>query len=87
MAVMYSKLGGCLGETTKLGPLARTDLCAGVKGLLDRLLNHFGLGSSKEDPWGSLLGDRGLGVFLGTSATCLGSSTFPLGSLGGPAPS
>ena len=53
---MYSKLGGCLGDTTKLGPLARTDLCAGVKGLLDRLMTHFGLGSSGEDPWGSLLG-------------------------------
>ena len=56
---MYSKLGGCLGDTAKLGPLARTDLCAGVKGLLDRLMTHFGLGSSEEDPWGSLLGGRG----------------------------
>ena len=55
MAVMYSKLGGCLGDTTKLGPLARTDLYAGIKGLLDRLMTHFGLGSSSEDPWGSLL--------------------------------
>ena len=45
-------------------------------------MTHFGLGSSKEDPWGSLLGSRGLGAFLGTSATCLGSSTVPLGSLG-----
>ena len=34
MAVMYSKLGGCLGVTAKLDPLARTDLGAGVKGLL-----------------------------------------------------
>ena len=59
---MYSKLGGCLGDTAKLGPIARTDLCADVKGLLDRLVTHFGLGSSKEDPWGSLLG--GLGVEL-----------------------
>ena len=50
MAVIYSKLGGCLGVTTKLGPLARTDLCAGVKGLLDRLMTHLGLGSSGEDP-------------------------------------
>ena len=62
MAVIYSKLGGCLGDTAKLGPLARTDFCAGVKGLLDRLMTHFGLGSSREDPWGSLLG--GLGVRL-----------------------
>ena len=50
MAVKYSKLGGCLGDTTKLGPLSRTDLCAGVKDLLERLMTHFGLGSSGEDP-------------------------------------
>ena len=56
MAVIYSKLGGCLGVTAKLGPLARTDLWAGVKGLLERLMTHLGLGSSLEDPWGSLLG-------------------------------
>ena len=62
MAVIYSKLGGCLGDTTKLGPLTRTDLWAGFKGLLDRLMTHFGLGSSKEDPLESLLG--GLGVEL-----------------------
>ena len=53
MAVIYSKLGGCLGETAKLGPLASTALCAFVKGLLDKLITHFGLGSSiKEEPWG-----------------------------------
>ena len=53
MAVIYSKLWGCFGETAKLGPLASTDLCAGVKGLLDKLITHFGLGSSKgEEPWG-----------------------------------
>ena len=51
MAVMYSKLGGCLGVTAKLGPLARTDLCAEVKGLLERLMTHLGLGSSLEEPW------------------------------------
>ena len=50
MAVMYSKLGGCWGATAKLGPLAKTDLCAGVKGLLDRLMTHLWLGSSGEDP-------------------------------------
>ena len=50
MAVIYSKLGGSLGVTAKLGPLARTDLCAGVKSLLDRLMTHLGLGSSGEDP-------------------------------------
>ena len=49
MAVMYSKLGGYFGETTKFGPLARTDLCALVKGLLERLMTHFGLGSSLEE--------------------------------------
>ena len=38
MAVMYSSLGGCLGVTTKLGPLASTDLYALVKGLLDKLI-------------------------------------------------
>ena len=53
---MYSKLGGCLGVTAKLGPLARTDLCAGVKGLLERLMTHLGLGSSLEEPWLDLLG-------------------------------
>ena len=42
IAVIYSKLGGCLGVTAKLGPLASTDLCTGVKGLLDRLITHFG---------------------------------------------
>ena len=52
MAVMYSKLGGCLGETAKFGPLAKTDLCTLVKGLLDNFMTHFGLGSSLgEEPW------------------------------------
>ena len=59
MAVMYSKLAGCLEDTAKLGPLARTDFCTWVKGLLDRLMTHLGLGSSKEDPWESLLGGMG----------------------------
>ena len=49
---MYSKLGGCLGETAKLGPLARTDLCTCVKGLLDKLMTHLGLDPSIEEPWG-----------------------------------
>ena len=51
MAVVYSKLGGCLGETAKLGPLASTDLCIWVKGLLDKLMTHLGLGSSIEESW------------------------------------
>ena len=62
MAVMYSKLGGCLGVTTKLGPLARTDLWVGVKGLLDRLITHLGLGSSFEEPWLALLGGVEVGL-------------------------
>ena len=59
---MYSKLGGCLRVTAKLGPLARTDLWAGVKGLLDRLMTHLGLGSSLEEPWWDLLGGMGVGL-------------------------
>ena len=50
---MYSKLGGCFGETAKLGPLASTDLYALVKGLLDKLITHFGLGfTMEEELWG-----------------------------------
>ena len=79
---MYSKLGGCLGDTTKLGPLSRTDHCAWVKGLLNRFMTHLGLGCSEEDHWGSLLGRVGVGAFLEASATCLGSSAIPLGGLG-----
>ena len=86
MAVIYSKLGGCLGATANLGPLAKTDLCAGVKGLLDRLMTHLGLGSSREDPWGSLWGVRCGIAILGTSTVCLGGSTVPLGILEGPLP-
>ena len=55
MAVMYSNVRRMLWGTAKLGPLASTDLCAWVKGLLDKLITHFGLGSSKEEePWGLL---------------------------------
>ena len=50
MAVMYSKLGGCLVETAKLGPLAKTDLCTFVKGLLVKLMTHFRLGPSRGEP-------------------------------------
>ena len=71
MAVIYSKLGGCFGETTKLGPLASTDLCAMVKGLLERLITHFGLGSSKEErPWGLL-------YLLGRGKTLLPGKHWP----------
>ena len=68
MAVIYSKLGGCLGVTAKLGPLARTDLCAGVKGLLERLMTHLGLGSSLEEPWLDLWGGVEEGAFPGGCA-------------------
>ena len=78
MAVMYSKLGGCLGVTTKLGPLARTDLWAGVKGLLERLMTHLGLGSSLEEPWGGLLGGGGGVVFLGGGIRLLGRLGCPV---------
>ena len=49
---MYSRLGGCLGRTAKLGHLANTDLWVWVKGLLDRLITHLALGSSSELPLG-----------------------------------
>ena len=78
MAVMYSKLGGCLGVTTELGPLARTDLWAGVKGLLERLMTHLGLGSSLEEPWGGLLGGGSGVVFLGDGAILLGRLGCPV---------
>ena len=88
MAVIYSKLGGCLRLTTKLGPLARTDLCGGVKGLLDRLMTHLGLGSSGEDPWGSLLWVWGVGLLSWVPAlSAWGGSAVTLGSLEGPLPS
>ena len=52
---MYCRLGGCLGDTTKLGPLASTYLWAWVEGLLDKLITHFRMGSSDElplrEPW------------------------------------
>ena len=55
MAVMYSKLGGCLREMSKFWSLAKTDLCALVKGLFYTFMTHFGLGSSLgEEPWGLL---------------------------------
>ena len=72
MAVMYSKLGGCLGVTAKLGPLARTDLWAGVKGLLERFMTHLGLGSSLEEPWGCLVGGGGIIAFPGGGIDLLG---------------
>ena len=69
MAVISSKLGGCLGVTTKLGPLARTDICAGVKGLLERLMTHLGLGFFIRRPLGKPAGGgSGEVVFPGNSA-------------------
>ena len=78
MAVMYSKLGGCLGVTAKLGPLAKTDLWAGVKGLLERFMTHLGLGSSLEEPTGGLLGGDGCVAFLGGGVDLLGSLSWPI---------
>ena len=49
-------------------------------------MTHFRLGSSGEDPGGSLLGVRCKITFLGTSTVCLGGSAVPLGSLEGPLP-
>ena len=93
MAVMYSKLGGCLGVTTKLGPLASTDLCAGVKGLLERLMTHLGLGSSLEEPWLELPGGVEVGLPSlevaqasreGNMSCCVGGCLVPcLPALGG----
>ena len=77
MAVIYSKLGGCLGDTTKLGPLARTDLCPCVKGLLDRLMTHFGLGSSGEDPGEAYWGVRCMIAFLGPVLSAWVAVLFP----------
>ena len=74
MAVMYYKLGGCLGVTTKLGPLARTDLWAGFTGLLERLMTNLGLGSSLEKPLGQPTGGGG------------GDDAILMGRLGCPVP-
>ena len=62
MAVMYSRLGGYLGVTAKLGPLASADLLAWVKGLLDKLMTHLWLGFSNELPIGH---PQGVLVLLG----------------------
>ena len=47
-------------------------------------MTHLGLGSSLEDPWGSLLGGGSGVIFPGVSTVCLGDSAVPLGSLGYP---
>ena len=51
IAVIYSKVGGCSGVTTKLGPLASTDLCAGVKGLLIKLISLWGRVLFPREDW------------------------------------
>ena len=59
MAVMYSKLGDCLGDTANVGPLAKTrPLCLGQR-FAGKVHDPLWLGSSVEDPWGSLLGVGG----------------------------
>ena len=77
---MYSKLGGCLEITTKLGPLARTDIWAGFTGLLERLMTNLGLDSSLEEPWDSLLGvevEMMLFSWEDSGALCLGECLQP----------
>ena len=69
------------GGTAKLGPLATTYLCTRVKGLLDKLMIHLGLGPSIEEPWGLLaLVLCGVGNYClpWGSTICLGSSISPL---------
>ena len=41
-------------------------------------MTHLGLGSSLEDPWGSLLGGGGEVVFPGDGAILLGSLGCPM---------
>ena len=41
-------------------------------------MTHLWLGSSLEDPWGSLLGGSGVIVFPGDSAVLLGSLGCPM---------
>ena len=82
MAVMYCRLGRCLGVAAKLGSLASNDLCAWVKGLLEKLITHWGLGSSKKLSLGDLFA---LFAWLpgwaarGSSANTLGVSADYLG--------
>ena len=74
MTVMYSMLGGCFGETTKLGPLAKTDLCVLVKGLLEKVDNPLGVRFlSGRRTLGNVMpiGKGGRPCFLGTSAASL----------------
>ena len=76
MAVMYSRLGGCQGVTTKLFPLASKDLWIWVRGLLDKLMTHLSLGSSSvfSHLWGENFWKTG-GACLGRTTTrCLGSA-------------
>ena len=55
----------------KVRALINTDLCALVKGLLDRLITHFGLGSSmEEEPWGILPWEGEKTCLLGRGKPC-----------------
>ena len=73
-----------MGDTTKLGPLARTDLCAGIKGLLDKLLITLGWGLLWKTLGETYWRIRYEVAFPGTSTVCLGGSAVPLGNLEGP---
>ena len=52
---MYVSLGGCLGVIAKLGPLERSENCAGLSGLDDKLMTHILL--EIEEATGLLLVD------------------------------
>ena len=83
MAVMYSKLEGCLDETTKLDPLGRTDLLH----LSQRFAGQVNNPLKVRFLHGRILGVvcptvvGGSVASLWARATCLGSSTVLLGSL------
>ena len=67
------------GVTAKLGPLASIDLCAWIKGLLDKLMTHFGLGSSSE----LSLEDRGTVLDAWASVLSWGAWDLTGGAVGG----
>ena len=79
MAVMYSKLGGCLGETAKLSPLAMC-LSQRFAGQVNEPLRvRFFHGRTLGVVCPTVVG--GSVTSLRVSSTCLGSSAVLLGSL------
>ena len=82
IAVIYSRLGGCLGVTTKLGPLANRDLWAWVRGLLDKLMIHLSLDLLMHSHlfWGRMPGRPKGGTCLGrANPSCMGRCAVCLG--------